>query len=91
MNHEKEGHSVTGSLKMGVSVNAHTRHIFLGSGPPPPRWALQWSKMLFQLNYFGDRCFVQPISTGNNKIFSLVSNRGGGRRDLPKFFQSNFP
>ena len=24
-----------GSLKMGVNVAAHTRHIFLGSAPPP--------------------------------------------------------
>ena len=33
------GHSVTGGLKMGVNVAAHTRHIFLGSPtptPPPP-------------------------------------------------------
>ena len=31
----KRGHLVTGGLKMGVSVAAHTRHIFLGSAPPP--------------------------------------------------------
>ena len=30
----KKGHSVTGGLKMGVNVAAHTRHIFLGSAPP---------------------------------------------------------
>ena len=30
----KRGHSVTGGLKMGVNVAAHTRHIFLGSAPP---------------------------------------------------------
>ena len=34
------GHSVTGGLKMGVNVAAHTRHIFLGSSPPPRH---QWS------------------------------------------------
>ena len=28
------GHSVTGGLKMGVNVAAHTSHIFLGSTPP---------------------------------------------------------
>ena len=27
---------MTGGLKMGVNVAAHTRHIFLGSAPPPP-------------------------------------------------------
>ena len=32
---QKGGHSVTGGLKMGVSVAADTRHIFLGSAPPP--------------------------------------------------------
>ena len=31
---KKGGHSVTGGLKMGVNVAAHTRHIFLGSAPP---------------------------------------------------------
>ena len=31
----KRGHSVTGGLKMGVNVAAHTGHIFLGSAPPP--------------------------------------------------------
>ena len=30
----KGGHSVTGGLKMGVSMAAHTRHVFLGSAPP---------------------------------------------------------
>ena len=25
---------MTGGLKMGVNVAAHTRHIFLGSAPP---------------------------------------------------------
>ena len=34
MNHKKWGHSVTGGLKMGVSVAALARHIFLGSDPP---------------------------------------------------------
>ena len=29
----KRGHSVTGGLKMGVNVAAHTSHIFLGSAP----------------------------------------------------------
>ena len=28
---------MTGGLKMGVNVAAHTRHIFLGSASPPPR------------------------------------------------------
>ena len=32
---EKEGHSVTGGSKKGVNVAAHTRHIVLGSAPPP--------------------------------------------------------
>ena len=31
---KKGGHSVTGGLKMGVNVAAHTRHIFLGRAPP---------------------------------------------------------
>ena len=26
---------MTGGLKMGVNVAAHTRHIFLGNAPPP--------------------------------------------------------
>ena len=35
MKNKKGGHSVTGGLKMGVNVAAHTRHIFLESAPPP--------------------------------------------------------
>ena len=31
---KKRGHPVTGGLKMGVNVAAHTRHTFLGSAPP---------------------------------------------------------
>ena len=34
MKNKKGGHLVTGGLKMGVNVAAHTRHIFLGSAPP---------------------------------------------------------
>ena len=46
---KKKGHSVTGGLKMGVNVAAHTRHIFLGSAPPP-RASHPWSSSQL-LNY----------------------------------------
>ena len=32
-NVKKGGHSVTGGLKMGINMAAHTRHVFLGSAP----------------------------------------------------------
>ena len=35
MKNKKGGHSVTGGLKMRVNVVAHTRHVLLGSAPPP--------------------------------------------------------
>ena len=43
---------MTGGLKMGVNVAAHTRHTFLGSAPPPELRALDFQVEVYVYAFY---------------------------------------
>ena len=72
---------MTGGLKMGVNVAAHTRHIFLESAPPPrvkSSWKYKWVISQYHFNYTNHRWVVEVKSyiigkLSGEQIFIVLS------------------